>query len=85
MYWFSCHCKSIFGNCSGHWVRTLNASFHIHFWVLIVKKKKKERKEERDIKYNEKDTFTSIFNGEKAEVGNGGLMEATSSGLSDNF
>ena len=49
------------------------------------KKKKKERKEERDIKYNEKDTFTSIFNGEKAEVGNGGLMEATSSGLSDNF
>ena len=75
----------MFGNCSGHWVRTLNASFHIHFWVLIVKKKKKERKEERDIKYNEKDTFTPIFNGEKGEVGNGGLTEVTSGGLSDNF
>ena len=55
------------------------------FWVLVVKKKKNERKEERDIKCNEKDTFTHIFNGEKVEVGNGGLMEATSSGLSDNF
>ena len=53
----------MFGNCNGHWVRTLNASFHIHFWVLIVKKKKKkkERKKERDIKYNEKDTFTPIL------------------------
>ena len=71
----------MFGNCSGHWVRTLNASFYIHLWVLIVKKKKVER----DIKYNEKDTFTPIFNGEKAEVGNGGLINATSSGLSDNF
>ena len=50
-----------------------------------MKKKKKERKEERDIKYNEKDTFTFIFNGEKGEVGNGGLMEVTSDGLSDNF
>ena len=63
----------------------LNASFHIYFWVLIVKKKKKERKEERDIKYNEKDTFTHIFNGEKGEVGNEGLTEVTSGGLSDNF
>ena len=50
-----------------------------------MKKKKNERKEERDIRYNEKDTFTPIFNGEKVEVGNGSLMEATSSGLSDNF
>ena len=75
----------MFGNCSGHWVRMLNASFHIQFWVLIVKKKKKERKKERDIKYNEKDTFTLIFNGEKGEVGNGGLTEITLSGLSDNF
>ena len=49
------------------------------------KKKKKEKKEERDIKYNEKDTFTPIFNGENGEVVNGGLTEATSSGLSDNF
>ena len=56
-----------------------------HFWVLIVKKKKKERKKERDIKYNEKDTFTLIFNGEKGEVGNGGLTEITLGGLSDNF
>ena len=76
----------MFGNCNGHWVRTLNASFHIHFWVLIVKKKKKkERKEERDIKHNKKDTFTPIFNGEKGEVGNRGLTEVTSGGLSDNF
>ena len=58
----------MFGNCSGHWVRTLNASFHIHFWVLIVKKK--ERKEERDIKYNEKDTFILIFNSENREMDN---------------
>ena len=29
--------------------------------------------------------FTPIFNGEKGEVGNGGLMEVTSGGLSDNF
>ena len=50
-----------------------------------MKRKKNERKEERDIKYNEKDTFTPIFNGEKAEVGNGGLMEAILGGLSDNF
>ena len=63
----------------------LNASFHIYFWVLIVKKKKKERKEERDIKYNEKDTFTPIFNGENGEAGNRDLMMVTSSGLSDNF
>ena len=69
----------MFGNCSGHWVRTLNASF----WVLIVKKK--ERKEERDIKYNEKDTFIPIFNSEKGEVGNRDLTEVPSGGLSDNF
>ena len=75
----------MFGNCSEHWGRTLNASFRLHFWVLIVKKKKNERKEERDIKYNEKDTFTPIFNGEKGDVGNGSLTEVTSSGLSDNF
>ena len=63
----------------------LNASFYIHLWVLFVKKKKEERKEERDIKYNKKDTFTPIFNGEKVEVGNGGLTETTLDGLSDNF
>ena len=64
----------------------IGASFRIHLWVLIVKKKKKnERKEEREIKYNEKDTFTPIFNSEKGEVGNKGLTEATSGWLSDNF
>ena len=47
--------------------------------------KKKERKEERYIKYNEKDTFTPIFNSEKEEVGNESLIEVTSGGLSDNF
>ena len=46
---------------------------------------KGEKKEERDIKYNKKDTFTPIFNGENGEVGNGGLTEVTSGGLSDNF
>ena len=58
--------------------------FLIFFFYVYVKKKK-ERKEERDIKYNEKDTFIPIFNSENGEVGNRGLMEATSSGLSDNF
>ena len=53
--------------------------------MFYVKKKKKERKDERDIKYNEKDTFTPIFNGEKGEVGNGGLMEVTSGELGENF
>ena len=53
--------------------------------MFYVKKKKNERKEERDIKYNEKDTFIPIFNDEKGEVGNGSLMEVTSSGLSDSF
>ena len=36
-------------------------------------------------KYNEKDTFTPIFNSEKEEVGNESLIEVTSGGLSDNF
>ena len=53
--------------------------------MFYVKKKKNERKEERDIKYNKKDTFTHIFNGEKGEVGNGGLTEVTLVGLNDNF
>jgi len=53
--------------------------------MFYVKKKKKERKDERDIKYNEKDIFTTIFNGEKGEVGYRCLMEGTSSGLSDTF
>ena len=59
------------------------------FWyfsfMFYVKKKKKERKEERDIIYNEKDTSTPIFNCEKGEVGNGGLMEVTSGELGENF
>ena len=53
--------------------------------MFYVKKKKKERKDERDIKYNEKDTFIPIFNSEKGEVGNGGLTEVTSGELSDNL
>ena len=52
---------------------------------MFYVKKKKERKEERDIKYNEKDTFIPIFNGEKGEVDNRSLTELTSGGLSDNF
>ena len=53
------------------------------FFMFYVKKK--ERKEERDIKYNEKDTVTPIFNGEKGDVGYGCLTEGTSGGLSDTF
>ena len=59
--------------------------WYFSFTFYVKKKKKRERKEERDIKYNEKDTFAPIFNGEKGDVGNKGLMEATSGGLSDNF
>ena len=57
------------------------------FYVKKKKKKKKnkERKAERDIKYNEKNTFIPIFNGEKGEVGNGGLTKAILGGLSDYF
>ena len=59
------------------------------FWyfsfMFNVKKKKKGRKEERDIKYNEKDIFTPIFNSENGEMGYGCLMEGTSGGLSDIF
>ena len=56
-----------------------------YFSFMFYAKKKKERKEERDIKYNEKDTFTHIFNSEKGEVGYRCLMEGTSGGLSDTF
>ena len=52
---------------------------------MFYVKKKKERKEERDIKYNKENTFIPIFNGEKGEVGNGGLTEVTLGELSDNF
>ena len=59
------------------------------FWyfsfTFYVKKKKNDRKEDRNIKYNKKDTFTPIFNSEKGEMDNGSLTEATSSWLSDNF
>ena len=47
--------------------------------------KKKERKEEKDIKYNEKDTFTSIFKAKKGERGYGCLTESTLGGLSGTF
>ena len=55
--------------------------------MFYVKKKKKknERKEESDIKYNEKDTFTPIFKSDKGEMGYECLTEDTSSGLSDTF
>ena len=59
------------------------------FWyfsfMFYVKKKKEERKEKRDIKYNEKDIFTPIFNGEKGEVGYKCLTEDTLGKLSDTF
>ena len=56
-----------------------------YFYFMFYVKKKRERKEERDIKYNEKDTVTPIFNGEKGDVGYGCLTEGTSGGLSDTF
>ena len=56
-----------------------------YFSFMFNVKKKKGRKDERDIKYNEKDTFTPIFNGEKGKVGYGCLTEGTSGGLSDIF
>ena len=56
-----------------------------YFSFTFYVKKKNERKEDRNIKYNKKDTFTPIFNSEKGEVDNGGLTETTSSWLSDNF
>ena len=46
---------------------------------MFYVKKKNERKDERDIKYNEKDTFTPIFNSEKRKVGYKCLTEGTSS------
>ena len=62
------------------------AFWYFSFMFYVKKKKKKnERKEESDIKYNEKDTFTPIFNGEKGEVGYECLTEDTLSGLSDTF
>ena len=56
-----------------------------YFSFTFYVKKKNERKEDRNIKYNKKDTFAPIFNSEKGEMDNGGLTEATSSWLSDNF
>lgn len=53
--------------------------------IYVKKKKKNKRKEMRDIKYNEKDTFIHIFNGKNEEVGNESLTEATSNRLSDNL
>ena len=52
---------------------------------MFYVKKKEERKAERHIKYNEKDTFTTIFNSEKGEVDYRCLTEGTSSELSDIF
>ena len=49
-----------------------------------MENKKNERKEERDIKYNEKDIFTHIFNRGKREVVTA-ANRLSSSGLSDNF
>ena len=62
------------------------AFWYFSFMFYVKKKKKKnERKEESDIKYNEKDTFTPIFKSDKGEMGYEYLTEDTSSGLSDTF
>ena len=42
-----------------------------YFSFTFYVKKKNERKEDRNIKYNKKDTFTPIFNSEKGEVDKG--------------
>ena len=46
--------------------------------------KREEKKKERDIKHNEKDTFTPPFNGEKGEMGNECLIKSTFNRLSVN-
>ena len=62
------------------------AFWYFSFMFYVKKKKKKnERKEESDIKYNEKGTFTPIFKSDKGEMGYECLTEDTSSGLSDTF
>ena len=40
----------------------------------------KKRRGERDIKYNEKNTFNPLFKGKKGETGNDSLIEVTSEG-----
>ena len=58
--------------------------FFIFFFYVLCEEEEGE-KEDRDIKYNEKDIFTPIFNGEKGDVGYGGLTEGTLGGLSSTF
>lgn len=50
----------------------------------IKKTRKEGGKKERDIKHNEKDTFTPPFNGEKGEMGNECLIKSTFNRLSVN-
>ena len=44
------------------------------------KKLVKKRRGEKDIKYNEKNTFNPLFKGKKGETGNDSLIEVTSEG-----
>ena len=55
------------------------------FYVLCDEEEEEGEKRGERHKYNEKDTFTPIFNGEKGEVGYRGLTDGTSSRLSDTF
>ena len=58
--------------------------FFIFFFYVLCEEEEGE-KEDRDIKYNEKDIFTPIFNGEKGDVGYRCLTEGISGELSDIF
>ena len=58
--------------------------FLIFFFYFLCEEEEGEKRGERH-KYNEKDTFTPIFNGEKGKVGYGCLTEGTSGGLSNTF
>ena len=72
------------GVCSHGFMALLVTVGVLVFFYVLCEEEEGEKRGERH-KYNEKDTFTPIFNGEKGEVRNKGLIEATSGGLSDNF
>ena len=60
-------------------------TYFLIFFFYVLCEEEEGEKEDRDIKYNEKDIFTPIFNSEKGEMSYGCLMEGTSGGLSDIF
>ena len=72
------------GVCSHGFVALFVTVGVLVFFYILCEEEEGEKRGKRH-KYNEKDTFTPIFNGEKGKVGNRGLTEVTSGGLSDKF